>query len=201
MIIVGVTGNTGSGKSTVANFLSRRGAKVIDADKITHRLLNLNTTVGKKILKGFGNDVLASTGLIDRKKLAKICFSNFRNWRLLCKIVHPEVLKIIKKEIKKARRQGLEFLVIDAPLLIESGLDKLVNYVILTKANLKQACQRAHLKLGLSEEEFKRRVKFQLSFQEKFPKSDFVVDNTKTLNFTERQVDEIWKRIISNQSK
>ncbi|MGE4357589.1 MAG: dephospho-CoA kinase [Candidatus Omnitrophota bacterium] len=201
MIIVGITGGIGAGKSTVAKIFSRRGAKVIDADKIVHRLLKTHRAVRKKLIKKFGRGILASSGIIDRKKLAGVGFHNLKNWRLLCKIIHPEVIKIIKQKIEEARKYNIKVLVIDAPLLIETGLDRLVDYVILVKAHLKQASQRARFKLKISEEEFKKRRRFQLSFRKKFSRADFVIDNTKTLNFTERQVGEIWKKIINNQNK
>ncbi|MCM8778653.1 MAG: dephospho-CoA kinase [Candidatus Omnitrophica bacterium] len=196
MVIVGITGNIGSGKSTVASYFSAYGAKVIDADKLVHRLLRVKTTVGENLVKSFGKGILDSHGGIDRKKLAKIAFANFRRWRLLCKIIHPEVIRIIKERIRKARKQKIKVLAIDAPLLIESRLDKLVDYIVLVKAEQKKAYQRTRLKMDISLEDFRRRIRFQLPFRKKLPFADFVVDNSKTIKFTERQVEEIWKKII-----
>jgi len=197
MITVGITGYLGSGKSTVARLFLKKGAYVIDADKIVHRLLNVRTKVGKRLLKKFGKEILSTSGLIDRKKLAILGFSKRTNWSVLCRIIHPEVIREIKKELKKSLQRKRKVLVIDAPLLIEAGLDKMVDYVILVKANLKDCYKRAKLKLGISKDDFKRRVSFQIPFRKKLPYADFVIDNTKTLKFTERQVEEIWKKIIS----
>lgn len=199
MLIIGVTGILGAGKSTVARFLSQKGAKVIDADKIVHRLLNIRTSTGKKLVKYFGRGVITEKGNIDRKKLAEIGFANHRNWSTLCKLIHPEVIKIIKREIKKGRLKNRRVLVIDAPLLIEAGLDKVVDYIILVKANLRDCFKRTKSKLGISRGDFRRRIGFQLSFKEKLCYADFVINNTKNLKFIERQVDEIWKKIISHK--
>ncbi|MCM8766046.1 MAG: dephospho-CoA kinase [Candidatus Omnitrophica bacterium] len=199
MIIVGITGSLGSGKSTVASYFSLRGAKVVDADKIVHRLLRFDTTLAERLVESFGKEIINSKGSIDRKKLAEIGFRNFYQWRALCKIIHPEVIKIIKEMIKKARKQKIKVLVIDAPLLIESGLNKLVDYTVLVKAKRRDAYQRAKIKLGISREDFRRRIRFQFPFSKKLPYADFVIDNSKTLRITERQVDEIWKKIIKKR--
>lgn len=201
MLIVGITGNPGSGKTTVAGIFAKRGAEVIDADKITHSLLLYNIKIVKKLIESFGKDILDARGKIDRKKLAEVAFANRRNWMLLCKIVHPEIIKIIKEKIREASQRNIELLVVDAPLLFETGLDKIADYTVFVTAKSEQQFERAKRRLGISGKECKRRLSYLLPYKERIRKADFVLDNSKTIKFAERQVKKIWKRIISNQNK
>jgi dephospho-CoA kinase len=199
MVVIGITGNIGSGKTTVAKLFARCGARIIDADRIAHRLIKPQTRVWGKIVQSFGREILIPTERINHKRLARVAFANARNWRLLCNIVHPSVIKVIKKEIQQARSTGKKVVVLDAALLIESGLDRLVDKTVVVKAELNQQIKRAKKNLSLSTLEIKKRIRFQFPLREKLKRADFIIDNRKGLAFTERQVEGVWKKIISSQ--
>lgn len=195
-IIIGLTGNIGSGKTTVARFFTKRGARIIDADRLAHQLLEPKTPTAKKLIRSFGPVILNRSHSIDRHRLARFAFASYQNWKLLCRITHPEVIRLIKKEIRQACQDKVRIVVIDAALLIESGADRLVNYVIVVKADLKQQLERAKTKLGISPQDFRRRLKFQLPIKDKIREADFIIYNNKVVKLTERQVEEIWKKIM-----
>ncbi len=201
MVIIGITGNIGCGKTTVAGLLAKRGVHVIDADKIVHRLLYSKGALRRKIVNNFGESVLNKNKSINHKKLARIGFANDKNWRLLCRIVHPQVIGKIEEEIRKSRKNNINLVALDAALLIEAGLEKIVDYVIVVSAVLEQQIIRVKRGLGLSSHDFRDRLRFQMPLEKKIKKADFIIDNSKTIKFTERQVEQLWKKITARQSR
>ena len=201
LIIIGITGSIGSGKTTVAKFFAKRTTRVIDADRIAHQLLSPKTTVGKKLIRYFGSGILNRYGSISRQKLSQIAFANNKNWQHLCRLTHPEVIRRIKKQTRRAYKAKLEAVIIDAALLIESGADRLVNYLIVVRASLKKQLIRTRARSGISTQDFRRRVRFQLPLKDKIKKADFIINNNRTPEFTERQVDQIWKKIMERKSR
>ncbi len=197
MIIIGITGNIGCGKTTVAKLFGRRGARIIDADDIAHRIIKKRSVSGK-IVRAFGKSILGKGRSINRKKLAEFAFSDRKNWRLLCNIIHPEVIDVIGIRLRRARKDRAKALVIDAPLLIEAGLERIVDYLIVVSAGLEQQIRRVKRGLGLSPHDFRDRLRFQMPLEKKMKKADFIIDNSKTIKFTERQVNEVWKRIAGS---
>ena len=187
-MIIGLTGGFGTGKSTVARLFRAKGAYIIDADQINHQILKKNKTVIQKIVLLFGKDVLSGGGSINRKKLAQLVFKNKKDLSKLCKISHPVIIAQIKNRIKKINRDSL--IVIDAPLLIEAGLNKLLDYLIVVKAD-KETLIRRLKKKGFSRNEVLRRLRMQLPLRYKLRLADFVIDNNGALNNTKKQIDRI----------
>jgi dephospho-CoA kinase len=171
-MIVGLTGSFGTGKTTVAKIFKRKGAKVIDADKIAHQFVSPS----------------------QRKELSKVVFKKKKYLELLCKILHPLIIQKIKKEIKRLNPKK-NIILIDAPLLIESGLHKIVDVLIVVKAKRKTQISRITKRMGLSRKEILRRIRFQMPLREKIKMADFVIDNDGLISFTKKQVDEIWNKL------
>ncbi|MCM8791565.1 MAG: dephospho-CoA kinase [Candidatus Omnitrophica bacterium] len=177
-MIIGITGSFGTGKTTVARILRRKGAKVIDADKIAHRFISPTR----------------------RKELAKIVFKKRKYLELLCKILHPLIIQQIKKEIKRFN-PNKNIIVIDAPLLIETGLHKVVDMLVVVKAKRKTQLQRISGRMGLSRKEILRRIDFQMSLKKKIKLADFVIDNNGPITETKKQVDCLWQEILKNNQR
>lgn len=194
-VVIGLTGVLGSGKTTAAGYFKRLGADVIDADKIAHQVL-ADKGIVKKITSYFGEDVLRNRK-IDRKKLAGIVFGDGTKLKKLCGIIHPVVLKRIKKILKKS---GKGVVIIDAPLLIESGLHKAMDAVIAVR--IKQSAQlKRCLRLGYSEEEALKRIKAQMPQHKKLRYADFIIDNSGSRKEVKKQVLEIWKKYVKGGNK
>jgi dephospho-CoA kinase len=193
-IILGITGSFGSGKSTVARIFASFGAAVIDADKLAHRCLRQQTKSYKKILAVFGRGILKKDKAIDRGKLAQAVFSNRKLLRRINRIIHPEVIRAIKARIKAAPEK---LVVLDAPLLIEAGLRKLVDKLIVVRISRRKQIQRIQSRDFLGKIDILKRVRLQVPLAEKLRLADFIIDNSGTLSKTTKQAERIrrllWK--------
>jgi dephospho-CoA kinase len=194
-IILGITGSFGSGKSTVAAILGSFGAKVIDADKIAHSIIRPGTKTYKKIVNAFGRDILKGNKAISRERLAKIVFSSKRLLRRLNGIVHPEVIRVIRQRIKSSSASTI---VLDAPLLIEAGLAKIADKLIVVTITRKKQIERISGKTGLRKQDILKRIKAQIPLRNKIRLADFVIDNTGTINKTKKQAEQIRRLLWKN---
>jgi len=193
MKVIGLTGSWGTGKTAVAKMLQCLGAKVIDADKIAHQVIRPDNAVYQKVVSVFGRGIFKNNSrAIDRKKLGKIVFADKVSLGRLNKIVHPEIVKNIKGQLRKARAQ---IIVLDAPLLIEAGLDRIVDKLIVVKLNKEEQMSRLKDKTGLSRTRILKRILYQLPLSYKIKKADFVIDNNGTRNNTYKQVKAVWKKL------
>jgi dephospho-CoA kinase len=192
MYIIGVSGSLGSGKSTVAGMFSKRGIPVIDADAITRDLLTPGKKCVKKVAKAFPCAIL-SANIVDRSELAKIVFSHPRELKKLTDILYPEALKVVKSQISQYKHEPL--VVLDAPLLFESGWDKITDTTVVVLANRRQQIERAQKRLGLTPAQAVRRLKNQMPIKEKCDLADVIIDNRHDLKATRQQVDAIIDRL------
>lgn len=194
MPIIGLTGTFGSGKSTVAGMFAQLGCQVIDADKVVGGLLAPGGKAEKKVAKLFGHAILGQSNTIDRKLLAKIVFQDPRELKKLTDILYPIGLKEIKKKIAQARRE--QIIVLDVPLLFESGWDSLADVTIAVKSNQDVQITRLIKRTGLSKADIKRRMKCQLPAREKLGRADIIIDNRGTLTQTNAQVRAVVHRLL-----
>ncbi|WP_457622413.1 dephospho-CoA kinase [Persephonella sp.] len=199
MLKIGLTGSIGTGKSTVGKIFSELGAYVIDADKIVHTLLR-REDIKEKIRKEFG-DVFDSKGEIDRKKLGSIVFKDPEKKRKLESIIHPEVRKEIGKRIKEIEKKYPEGVVIvEVPLLIETGSYRDYDIVILVYAPEELQIERLRKK-GFTEEEALRRIRSQLPIDEKVKYADIVIYNTEDLEKLEQNVKSVYEKLKERAEK
>lgn len=201
MLVVGLTGSVGTGKSTVACMLEDFGAKVFDADKIARQQLWRNSPCYSRIVKMFGSGVLTA-GRIDRRKLAGIVFENKKLLKRLEQIVHPQVKKRIFQEVKKGKtNQRNTIVVLDVPLLFEAGWHRDVDVTVVVKASKEQQKKRALKGQKLSLSQFEARVSSQMPLQQKIQLADFVIDNTGTKNNTKSEVKLLWQKLQQIKEK
>jgi dephospho-CoA kinase len=187
-IVLGITGSLASGKSTVARMFSSSAVKVIDADKIGHGLLKPGTGVYQEIVREFGREILMPDGSISRVKLSSRVFKDVKRLKKLNRIMHPRIIREIKSGIRSSRAQTL---ILDAPLLIESGLSGLVDKLIVVKVNRRVQLKRIASKKHLSSKQALRRIRAQMPLKDKIRLADFVIDNNGTLSQTRKQVGQI----------
>jgi len=194
-IILGITGSFGSGKTTVARILASFGAKVIDADRIAHIVIRPGSRAYKKIISVFGKAILKKNKAIDRNKLGKIVFDNKPLLKKLNNIVHPEVIKAIRGNIRSCPQKVI---ILDVPLLIESGLVKLVDKFIVVTITKKKQLERLSMKTSLSEADILRRIKSQIPLRKKIELADFVIDNSGNVKKTKKQLEQIRRLLWRN---
>lgn len=194
-LVVGIGGNTGAGKTTVVNELRRYGAKVIDADKITGTMLHKNTAEYKKLVKTFGKDILNKNGQINRAALSARAFASAAALKKLNAIMHPGILKRIRADLDKYRK-GL--VIVDAPLLFSTGLDKEVDVAILVTAPERLKLKRL-MAGGLNRDQAKQRLKMQDSDAKVWRKAGFVLENKGSLAELKRKSRALWNFFYSSR--
>lgn len=196
MITIGLTGSFGSGKSTVARMFARYGAVVIDADAIVHEELKINGKAYARVAKVFGKSVVLAQG-INRRLLADIVFRDPKKLKQLTAIVHPIVLKEVQARIRKLKKESkVRMVVVDAPLLIEAGWDRWVDYLIVVKASLDLQIRRLSAQRKITKAEIFRRLKSQLPIRQKISMADIVIDNRMNLKETQKQTYMIVQRLL-----
>ena len=193
--IIGILGGVGSGKSTVAAEFAKLGCAVIDADKIAHKLLN-KKDLRKKVVASFGKVILDSAGKIDHKKLADIAFADAGKLLELNEIIHPLVLKEVRKLIKQAKGQKrVKAIVLDMPLLAEVGWAKRCDKLIFVECKQQLRVERTK-KMGIfSKNMLKIRENFQISLDNKKSIADNIIDNNSGFSALAGQVTDIFSGI------
>ncbi len=192
MIIVGLTGSVGTGKSTVTNFFRELGAYIIDWDELAREVIRPHLRAWKEIVEYFGKDFLNEDLTINRQKLAEIVFSDKEKVAKLNQIVHPEVFKEderITNEIKSLDPDAL--IIKDIPLLFELTRPIFVDKVVVVSVSEQTQLRRLEEK-GMSREDTQSRIKSQLPLEEKIKSADFVINNDGPLEETKKQVEEIY---------
>ncbi|MFW5786969.1 MAG: dephospho-CoA kinase [Halanaerobiales bacterium] len=196
-MIIGLTGGIATGKSTVSKILKNYGAYIIDADKIAHEVLSKGEEAWKKVIDEFGEQVLNKNKEIDRKVLGEIVFSDKSKLRELEKITHPEIVKKIKKEIKSNKdKEGN--IVLEAPLLFETGLEGLCDEIWVVYTDRETQVKRLLKRDKLSIKEAENRINSQMDLKKKKKKADRLLNNNKNIGNLKKRVDELWKKINKN---
>ncbi len=195
-IIIGVTGTLASGKTTVSKMLEDLGAFRIDADKIGHDLLRSDKEIKKEILDVFGEDVF-ERGELSRKRLREKVFDNGADLKMLNRIMHPAIIRKIKDQIRESEKSKI---VIDAPLLFETGLDKMTDLDITVACDREKCISRAEKK-GWDALTAEKMISEQLPGSEKIKRADLVICNDSDLKRTKKQVEELWSRKLPSRQE
>lgn len=197
MTVIGLTGGIASGKSTVTALLKEKGAAIIDADKIAREIMSKGEPAWFEVLNYFGDEILNNDRSdIDRKKLAHIVFSDKAKLEVLNNITHPKIIEEIKRQVEEYKKAGKKIIVIDAALLIETGLDKIADEVWVVAANEDIQLQRLMAReKDITKDEALKRIKSQMPLAEKLKFADRVIDNNSSIEETKKQVDKMWTKI------
>ena len=196
-MIIAVTGGFGTGKTAVAGIFGRLGCFVLNVDKLYGKLIAKNSPLYFKIINKFGTSILDKNKNIDRDKLKQIVFNNSKKLRQLNKITHPLILKEIKKEINSFKKlMAKKILIIDIPLLFESKSESLVDKIVVVKTDSKTQMKRLIKKGKYTKAEIRQIIKSQLPLSFKIKKADFVVDNSKEIEYTKKQIEVIYTKLI-----
>jgi dephospho-CoA kinase len=192
MLLVGLTGGIGSGKSTVARMLEKRGAVVFDADVLARQAVAPGTPGFEKVVERFGPHVLAPGGGLDREALASIVFADPAARRDLEAIVHPEVRRMFAEGCEEYRNSD-RVVVFSAPLLVETGMHTAFDLLIVVSAPVATQIERLMRDRAMAERAVQARIDAQLPLEAKAEVADVLVDNEGTLEDLEGQVDRVWR--------
>ena len=181
MLVVGLTGNIGCGKSSLSDIFRAEGIKIIDADIIARQIYD-DEKLLRKVYETFGNDIKNEDGSLNRKALGRIVFSDDEKLIQLNKLTHPVIRQKVSDEIEEYKSQNEEIVILDAALLVESDylnfIDKLL--VVTCKENIQ--IERIIARDNCSIEEALGRIKSQMSQENKVKYADYVIDNSATLS-------------------
>jgi dephospho-CoA kinase len=189
-LVVGLTGSIATGKTTMACFFEKLGAKVICCDELAHRALEKKTPTYNAIIRVFGEDVVDTQGRINRKTLAKIIFTDQRKRRKLENIIHPFVFK----ELKKALQKKTGVIMVDIPLLFETGFEKYLDETLVVSCTRKEQLRRLIKRDGLSRVQAVARIQSQMPLSAKKKLASWVIDNTHLAQAL-RRAQELWNEI------
>ena len=192
MLLVGLTGNIGSGKSTVDQLLSERGATIIDADVLARRAVEIGTPGYRAIVERWGTSILGPDGMLDRGALRRIVFSDPAELEQLNTLVHPEVERMRAALVETARLRGDKLVVCDVPLLFERKMTDLFDRIVLVDAPRPVRLERLVRERGLKETEAMHMIVAQMPAELKRARADVVIDNIGTLTELDARVAEVW---------
>lgn len=195
MLLVGLTGNIASGKSSVARLLVQRGATLIDADVLARQAVRRGTPALAAIRERWGDEVLSPDGSLDRGALRERVFGDENELEALNAMVHPEVARLRDQLIVEARARGDRIVVCDIPLLFERHLTEEFDLLILVDAPRPTRLERLVRDRGLHEADAMHMIAAQMPAELKRARADIVIDNTGTLAELEQQVHEVWARL------
>ncbi|MCQ9370955.1 dephospho-CoA kinase [Corynebacterium sp. 35RC1] len=205
MTVLGITGGIGSGKSTVTKALAQRGALVVDADQVARLVMEPGHPVLAKVAEVFGQDILHPDGSLDRALLAQRAFASTEQTARLNAITHPAIAELISEELRKynaaaAADKAVPAVVLDHPLLIESGAIALVDKVAVVVVDVEERIRRLGQFRGISEQDARARIAQQLSDEERLQHADAVIDNNGSVEDLEPQVEALWNEVFGRVS-
>jgi dephospho-CoA kinase len=192
VLLVGLTGGIGSGKSTVARLLERRGAAVIDADQLAREAVLKGTPGFDRVVDAFGRGVVSPDGELDRSALANRIFSDPVQKAALEAIVHPEVARRFSEQVEALRATD-RIVVYVTPLLVELGLAPAFDVVVVVTASPHLRVSRVASDRGLSPDEVRGRLAVQATDEQRAEVADVLIDNDGSLAELEPQVDRLWR--------
>lgn len=196
MIVIGLTGGIGTGKSTVSDYLRKKGCIILDADDISRKMTEAGMPALSIIQNVFGDEVINSDGSLNRHKLGDIVFNNRDKLQKLQQIITTEVVDNINRNLSQLQSEHCDkIVVIDAPLLFECGMENIAdeNWLVITEMSVR--IKRVKERDNLSEEQIIARINNQMSQEDKEKLSDYVLDNSGSLQQLYEQIDDNLERL------
>lgn len=200
MIIIGLTGGIGSGKSEVSRILNELGAEVVDADRVGHDAYRPNTETWQVVVQAFGDEIVQPDGEIDRRKLGAIVFSDPDEMTKLNGIMHPRMHEMIRERLEALRGQGTEVAVVEAAILIEADWTPLVDEVWVIDATEETVVERVGRRNNLPEDEIRRRIRSQMTREERAGHATVVIHNDEGIDQLQQHVHELWDNRVQGRA-
>lgn len=201
MLVIGLTGSIGTGKSDVARLLEGLGAAIIDVDQVGHEAYKPDSEIWREVVKAFGEGILQPNKEIDRRKLGALVFSDPEQLTVLNKIMHPRMARKVAEELERFRSEGVGVAVVEAALLFEAGWDTLTHEVWATDSPLEAVIERLQARNGMSAEEVLKRVESQMDRSERLARADVVVDNSGDQAALEVTVYKLWDSRVKMEKR
>jgi dephospho-CoA kinase len=192
---IGLTGGIACGKSTVASLLVKRGVNLVDADQIARDVVLPGSPVLAQVAERFGREVLFEDGSLNRKKLGEMIFNDEAARKQLEGILHPPIRASMREQMARFELlQPDKLVVVDVPLLFESNLSFMFEQVMLVYIPPELQLKRLMTRDSINREQAEKRLQSQMPIESKKSLADIIIDNSGTLEETEKQLDEFWNR-------
>lgn len=195
MFVLGLTGQSGAGKSSVAQLLAKHGFRIVDADKVARRVVEKDSPCLAALQEAFGGGILQPDGSLDRKKLAKAAFSDDVGVAKLNEITHPYIMARIKEELAELTQSGCTKAVLDAPALFEAGADSLCGKIMAVISPRQMRLERIMARDGISYDEADRRISAQSQDDYYTGRSDFIIENNGSAQELSQTVEHVIKAL------
>lgn len=196
-MVIGLTGGIASGKSTVSAKLRELGAAVIDADIVAREVVSKGEIAYNKIVQSFGEDILLSSGQVNRKKLGSIVFADKEKLELLNSITHPKIISRIMDRVSELKAAGEKVIVVDAAILIEMGLYKYVDSVWVVVVDRETQIKRLIERDRFDYMEAENRINSQFTNEVRKKYADVIIDNSRSEEEVGKKLEELWSNIIA----
>ena len=190
MLLIGLTGGIGSGKSTVAAMLRDQGIRVVDADQIAREVVEPGQPALAELVEVFGQDILNDDGTLNRQELANRAFATEEATNALNAITHPRIEQETQRQFDLAAAEKENFLVYDMPLLVERGLHEEMDMVIVVQTDIEERVRRLVEHRGLDEDDVRRRMSHQVDDVTRLASADVLIDNNGSVDHLRKQVDD-----------
>jgi len=199
MPVIALTGGIATGKSTVSGLLAARGAVIVDADLLAREVIAEGTEGLDEVMAQFGDGVLGADGRLDRERLGAIVFADAGKRRTLEAITHPRIRALTATRVATALESDSPLVVVDIPLLFETGREADFPSVLLVYANRESQLRRLRLRDRLDEGEARRRMAAQLPIDDKCARATWIIDNSGTPEATAAEVACWWASNVGGQ--
>jgi dephospho-CoA kinase len=194
-MIIGLTGGIATGKSIAAKYLEKKGAKIIDADQISHQISQKGEKGWQLVVDEFGEEILKENGEFDREKLGELIFSDPAKRKILESLLHPLIIYKMKEQAYQYLEND-EIVVFMAPLLYEAGLARFCDQVWVIYSSEKSQLKRLKKRNGFNREEALKRIKSQMSLDKKKDRADIIIENNYTIKDLKLKLDLNWKKVL-----
>lgn len=199
-MILGLTGNIASGKSTVARELERRGAVVVDADQLAREVVTPGSDALRQLVEVWGDEILQADGQLDREMMGRKVFADSQARKQLNEIVHPAIARLSVQRLQQLRQENHPLIIYEAPLLYEAGAQTRVDKVLVVTVTPEVQMQRLLARDGLDETQARQRMESQMPQEQKVALADYCIDNSCNWAQTLEQIDELWKGWLTDGS-
>ena len=200
-MVVGLTGQTGAGKSTVSDYLRENGMAVIDADKVAKEVVETGSACIADIALEFGCEYINADGTLNRKKMAKTVFTDKAKLKKLNALMFPYIIRRLCEEIERSRREGEGIIVLDAPTLFESGADRECDYVVSVIADEQSRKERIIRRDGLTQQEAQERISAQHNEEYYKSRSDEILENNEGVDSLKNRTSALISRLESRMEE
>ncbi|MCL2615617.1 MAG: dephospho-CoA kinase [Dehalococcoidia bacterium] len=195
MLVIGLTGTIGSGKSTIAGFMQEMGAYVVDADKIGHEVYLPHSFGWQKVIQAFGESILSSDKMVDRQKLGEIVFNDPASLTHLNDSVRPLILKSIQDTLEELQRKHVRVVVLEAALILEAGWESLADEIWVVTAPENVICERLSTYRKLSTSQAQQRIKAHMPVAQQIKRATRVIDSNFPLDELKTKVASLWEEL------